>query len=294
MTPLVAAPPNVVRRNQPSRTALAVATLRAAHQLLDTPLVLDDPLALPLLGADMAASLRADPRAFDDPLSRGLRAAVVARSRFVEDTLAACVAAGVRQYVVLGAGLDTYACRNPFEADGLRVFEVDHPGTQGWKRRLLAEAGIAEPPSLAFVPLDFESDAIVPALRAAGVRLDEPACVGWMGVTMYLSADAVFRTLADLAAFAPGSRVCLDYRVPDGMLDAIDAFALAGLAARAAAVGEPWRSSFDPAALESRLLDLGYASALSVSAKELNPRYFARRADGLRVGGSARIMSAIR
>ena len=134
-------PTNAVRQGVPSRSALAVASLRAVHQLLDEPLVLRDQIALPLLGSPAEAALRGDPFVLNDPLSRGLCGALVARGRFAEDELSRCVAEGVRQYPVLGAGLDTFACRNPYRNEVLRVFEVDHPGTQRWKQQLLASRG---------------------------------------------------------------------------------------------------------------------------------------------------------
>ena len=284
----------IVSDREPSRTALVVATLRAAHQLLDQPLILPDPVALPLLGAAAEASLRKDPFALDDPLSRALRAAVVARSRFVEDALARCVAAGVRQYVLLGAGLDTFAYRNPFRGEGLRVFEVDHPGTLRWKQRHLRDAGIAIPPRVDFVPVDFERDELGGALRRAEFRADQPACISWMGVTMYLTDDAVLRTLGAVAALAPGTCLCFDYRVPASMLDAAGRLAHELIEARAASVGEPWRSAFDPAQLERQLLDMGFGSAQTASANELNERYFARRNDGLRTGSGSWIMCAVK
>lgn len=268
--------------------------MRAVHQLLDEPLVLPDPLALPLLGASTEAELRDDPFALNDPLSRGVRAALVARSRFVEDELSRCIAAGVRQYVLLGAGLDTFAYRNPHRDAGLAVFEVDHPGTQRWKQRLLAEAGIEVPASLTFVPVDFERDDLGQALRQSGFRADQAACISWMGVTMYLTPEAVMKTLRAVAGFAPGSCLCFDYRVPATMLDpiqrAIDEF----LGQRIAAIGEPWLSAFDPLELQSRLRELGFASAESATPDELNRRYFARRKDGMRTGGGSRIMCANR
>ncbi len=125
-----ALPANTVRQGIPSRSAQRVAALRAVHQLLDEPLVLCDPMALPLLGAPTGAALRDDPFALNDPISRGLRATLVARSRFVEDALSRCVAAGGRQYLLVGAGHDTFAYRNPYRDEGLKVFELDHPGTQ--------------------------------------------------------------------------------------------------------------------------------------------------------------------
>jgi methyltransferase (TIGR00027 family) len=287
-------PTNIVRHGEPSRSALTVASLRAVHQLLDEPLVFPDPIALPLLGAPAEAALRADPFVLNDPMSRGLRAALVVRSRFVEDELARCVAAGVRQYVLLGAGLDTFAYRNSYSDEDLRVFEVDHPGTQRWKQQLLAEASIGVPPSLTFVSVDFERDDLGGALRQAGFRADQAACVSWMGVTMYLTADAVLRTLRTVAGFAAGSCLCFDYRVPATMLNPIERVVSDVMGQQVAALGEPWRSTFDPTQLQSQLLELGFSSAESATADDLNMRYFARRKDGLRTGGSVRIICAMK
>ncbi|CAN5716192.1 class I SAM-dependent methyltransferase [soil metagenome] len=287
-------PTNIVRRGEPSRSALRVASLRAVHQLLDEPLVLYDPIALPLLGASTAAALRDDPFALNDPMSRGLRGALVARSRCVEDELSRCVTAGVRQYLVVGAGLDTFAYRNPHRHQGLRVFEVDHPGTQRWKQQLLAEAGIGVPASLTFVPVDLERDDLAGALRRAGFHADEAACVSWMGVTMYLTVEAVADTLRTVAGFAAGSSLCFDYRVPVTMLNPVERVIDEVMAQRVAALGEPWLSAFDPTELQGQLLEVGFRTAESATPEDLNERYFARRKDGLRTGGGLRIMCASR
>jgi methyltransferase (TIGR00027 family) len=283
---------NAVREGEPSRSALSVASLRAVHQLLDEPLVLLDPIALPLLGTSTEAALRDDPFALNDPMSRGVRGTLIARSRFVEDELSSCVAAGVRQYLVVGAGLDTFAYRNPYRDEGLRVFEVDHPGTQRWKQQLLAEAGIGVPASLTFVPADFERDDLGSALRQAGFRADQAACVSWMGVTMYLTAEAVAATLRTVAGFAAGSRLCFDYRVPVTMLNPIERVINEVMEQRLAALGEPWLSTFDPTQLHRQLLELGFRTAESATPEELNARYFARRKDGLCAGSGVRIMCA--
>ncbi len=287
-------PTNIVRHGEPSRSALKVASLRAVHQLLDEPLVFADPIALPLLGAPTEAALRDDPFALNDPMSRGLRGALVARSRFVEDELSSCVAAGVRQYLVVGAGLDTFAYRNPYRDEGLRVFEVDHPGTQRRKQQLLAEAGIDVPASLTFVPADFERDDLASVLRQAGFRADQAACVSWMGVTMYLTAEAVAAILRTVAGFAAGSRLCFDYRVPVTMLNPVERVINEVMEQRLAALGEPWLSTFDPAHLQMQMLELGFTTAESATPEDLNARYFARRKDGLRTGGGVRIMCANR
>lgn len=286
------APSPIVRQGEPSRTALRVASLRAVHQLLDEPLILADPIALPLLGAATEAALRDDPFTLNDPLSRGLRGTLVARSRYVEDQLQRCVAAGVRQYVVLGAGLDTFAYRNPYRDEGLQVFEVDHPGTQRWKQQLLADAGIGVPASLTFVPMDFERDDLAGALRQAGLRIDQPACVSWMGVSMYLTADAVQATLGTLATWAAGSCLCFDHSVPAAMLNPVERVICEVIGLQATAVGEPWLSSFDPVQLQAQLREMGFSTADSVTPEEIHARYFARRRDGLRAGAAVRIMCA--
>jgi methyltransferase (TIGR00027 family) len=194
--------------------------------------------------------------------------------------------------VLLGAGLDTFAYRNPYVDQGLRVFEVDHAGTQRWKQQMLAEAGISAPASLTFVPVDFEQDDLGSALRQSGFRADQPACVSWMGMTMYLTPDAVLGTLRTAASFAAGSCLCFDYRVPATMLNPIDRVINEVIEQRMAALGEPWLSTFDPAQLRNQLLELGFSSAESAAPDDLNARYFARRKDGLRTGGGVRIMCA--
>lgn len=156
----------------------------------------------------------------------------------------------------------------------------------------MAEAGIDAPASLIFVAMDFESDDLGGALQRSGFRADQPACISWMGVTMYLTADGVLSTLRTLDAFAAGSCLCFDYRVPASTLNPIDRVVSEVVGQQAAAVGEPWLSTFDPVQLQGQLLKLGFNSARSATPDELNSRYFARRKDGLRTGGGVRIMCA--
>src|SRR6201996_3447409 len=173
---------------KPSRTALRVALRRAAHQLHDhQPLVFDDPLAVRILGVEHGKELERTPDSERRPYSAGMRAWMVARARLAEDVLAAGIQrAQTTQYLVLGAGLDTFAYRNPYA--GLKVFEVDHPATQAWKRDCLARAGIAVPDGLAFAPVDFEEGGtLAEALAAAGFDRKAPACFSWLGVTIYLT-----------------------------------------------------------------------------------------------------------
>ena len=283
-----------MKEGRPSATAERVAQRRAAHQLLDRPAVFEDPLALRILGPQAAAALEADPlRLESGRISPYLRAFLAARSRFAEDRLAGAVEAGARQYVVLGAGLDTFAYRNLHAAAGLHVFEVDHPSTQAWKRTRLEEAGIAVPASLTFVALDFETRTLAAALQEAGFRAETRAFVSWLGVTMYLELGAVLATLASLAALmCAGSEVVLDYAIARSSLGALQRAVFDALAARVAAVGEPWRSAFTPETLAADLRALGFAELEDLGPDELNARYFAGRRDRLRVGSLAHLLRA--
>ncbi|MBV1701506.1 MAG: class I SAM-dependent methyltransferase [Hyphomicrobiales bacterium] len=275
-------PDNIVRTGQTSRTALRVAALRAVHAMLDEPIVLSDPIALPILGSQLAAELTADPFQHNDPISRGLRASVVVRSRFAEDELARAVAAGVRQYVILGAGLDTFAYRNPHVGSALRVFEVDHPSTQAWKRQLLADAGIALPENLTFAPVDFENSTLAQGLLTAGFQPELPACFSWLGVTVYLSETAIMQILGYVAGLANGSSIAFDFRAKAANLGAIERAVSDYIGQRAAEFGEPWVSAFDPAALQEQVRALGFRDVEIFEPDALNRRYLFRRKDGLR------------
>ncbi len=279
--------------DRPSRTAERVAIRRALHQLLDEPRVHDDPLALAILGETPAAELRADPRRFEGgPVARVLRAFLAVRSRLAEDALARAVAGGVRQYVVLGAGLDTFAYRNPHPS--LRVFEVDHPATQTWKRRCLAEAGIAVPEGVTFAAVDFARESLRPALIAAGLRSEEPTFFSWLGVTPYLEPADVMKTLQAIAPFAAGGGgVVFDYNVPPSSLSPRRRAAFEALAERVAAAGEPFRAFFEPEALTAALRDIGFRSVRDLGPEELNAAFLADRADELRVGSAGHVVTAL-
>src|SRR5690349_4574078 len=219
----------------PSRTAYRVAMRRAAHQILDQPLVLDDPVALTIVGPRAAAEIEADRRRYDSSFGRAMRLFLVARSRVAEDALARAVAAGVRQYVILGAGLDTFAYRNPYPS--LRVFEIDAPATQAWKRDLLRRTRIAEPAALTFVPVDFETQSLPEQLAAAGFGGGERAFFSWLGVTMYLTRDAIMGTLRYVAERPAGSGITFDYMTPPSRLPWIRRIGFHLLARRLAQAG---------------------------------------------------------
>jgi methyltransferase (TIGR00027 family) len=276
----------------PKPSALMVAMQRAAHQVVDSPRVLDDPLALRILGPVESRAVLADPDSFRQPLAQGLRSSVVVRSRFAEDEWAASMARGVRQYVVLGAGLDTSAYRHA-NAPG-QMFEVDLPATQTWKRARLVEAGIPTPPSLRYAGVDFETISLAQGLADAGFDASQPAFFSWLGVCMYLDEPAVIETLRFIGRCAPGSAVVFDFITPFDGLPLMMRIAMKQLAARLAAGGEPWKTHFDPAALTNTLLALGFSQSRSWSPEELNARYLSDRTDGLRMGaGPGRLMLAL-
>ena len=278
---------------RPSRTAMRVAMRRAAHQLFDHPKVLLDPIALPIVGPEAAAKLEAERSRHESRMARNLRAFLVVRSRFAEDELARAVGRGVRQYVVLGAGLDTFAYRNPYADLAVRVFEVDHPATQEWKRRRLAAAGIAIPPSVTYAPVDFERQTLAEGLKLAGFDASKAAFFSWLGVTMYLTEDAVMATFGFIASTPPGGGVAFDYAVPRSSLNWVGRLALDALSHRVAAAGEPFRTFFDPSALAERLRRIAVRQVEDLDAGQINARYFKDRADRLRVTGSlGHLMSA--
>jgi methyltransferase (TIGR00027 family) len=258
-----------------SRTALGVANRRAVHQLLDQPPVLVDPIAIRILGPDFAI----DHERQKHPAARAFRAFMAVRSRYAEDNLALAVATGAVQYVVLGAGLDTFAYRNPFP--GIRVFEVDFPPTQEWKRGLLDAAKIPEPANLTYVPLDFEHRTLRDGLAGAGFDPHASTYFSWLGVVPYLTLPA-FRSTIDLVASLPaGSGISFDYALAAEELSPARQRARAELAARVAAVGEPFRLFFRTEQLDNELKAAGFQRIEQLDTIDVNERYFDGRADGL-------------
>lgn len=278
--------------DQPSRTAERVAMRRAAHQMMDDPPVLADPLAMRILGPARAAALEAEPSGFErHPVAARLRAFLAARSRLAEHALAEAFAAGVRQYVVLGAGLDTFAYRNPHE--GLLVFEVDHPATQAWKRERLSEAGIAIPPTVSLVPVDFAVDDLRGALERDGLDVLTPTFFSWLGVTPYLTPETVLETLEALVPLtAGGGGIAFDYMIGTEHLTPRQRRGAAALSALVQAAGEPFQSDFEPNALVDAMHRMGYREIHDLGPDDLNATLFAGRADGLRVGSLGRILLA--
>jgi methyltransferase (TIGR00027 family) len=274
----------------PSRTALRVALRRAAHQLYDAkPLVLDDPIAVPILGQQYLPELQKTATKLHKPFSVALRAFLVARSRYAEDQLAQAVTHGVTQYVLLGAGLDTFAHRNPYP--NLRVFEVDHPATQQWKHELLAATTLPAPNNLTYAPVDFESQSLPEQLQVAGHNSQLPTVFAWLGVVPYLTLDAFRSTVSFVAAQPHGSCLILDYGQPRSALNFFEQLAHDSLAERVALAGEPFQLFFTPKEIAAELA--AFPTREDLGTPELNARYFANRTDDLRLLGSAgRLISA--
>jgi methyltransferase (TIGR00027 family) len=282
-----------MRESAASRTAYLVAVRRAEHQILDRPPVFEDALSLRVMEPELIAAINPAKHSRRQRLSKSFRAYMAVRSRYTEDELARAVAEEVRQYVVLGAGLDMFACRNPHAGSGLRVFEVDHPATQAWKRDRLDVAGIDMPPGSAFVSADFEKHSLDEVLAGTDFRFDQPAFFSWLGVVPYLTDGSFAQTMRFIAARPSGSAVVLDYAVPRTSLNAVQQMALDKLTVRVANVGEPFLLFFEPDTLASRLQDMGYRDVEDLGREEMNARYFGGRSDGLRVKSTlARLLRA--
>lgn len=264
---------------QPSRTALAAAAHRAAHQVLEGGTIFADPLALRILGQDAETVAR---EAREHPSRRPMRLFIAVRTRFTEDSLAAAYDRGVRQVVILGAGLDTYAYRMAQDGSGrkdVRIFEVDHPATQAWKRALLAEAEILIPANLTFAPIDFERRTLDAGLKAVGFDAAQQTFFTWLGVVPYLTEDAVWLTLGFIAGLPGGAHVVFDYSDPPDSLPPEARFAYDRRAARVRALGERWLSHFEPVALHAKLLELGFGDIEDLGPSQIRARYRPEHAD---------------
>jgi methyltransferase (TIGR00027 family) len=279
-----------MQQSTPSRTALRVALRRAAHQLYDAPpLVLNDPIAVPILGQEYLPELQKTVTKLEKPFSVGLRAFLVARSRYAEDNLARAIAQGTTQYVLLGAGLDTFAYRNPYPQ--LRVFEVDHPATQQWKHELLATSGISIPENLTYAPVDFERQSLSEQLQSAGFNPAIPTFFAWLGVVPYLTLEAFQATINFVASQPAGSGIVLDYGQPRSALPFLEKLAHDSLAARVQLAGEPFQLFFTPPEMAAEMT--AFRDLEDIGSSEINARYFAGRTDNLKILGSAvRFLSA--
>ncbi|HVN76074.1 MAG TPA: class I SAM-dependent methyltransferase [Thermoanaerobaculaceae bacterium] len=271
-----------------SRTALGTAYVRAAHQLLDaSPHILEDPLAVTILGPAGVQRIYDSAESYQTAQRRALRAHIVLRSRFAEDRLAASLLRGVTQYVILGAGFDTFALRMPSWAHSLQVVEVDHAATQEVKRSRIVATGLAVPKNVHFAAIDFEQESLCDSLRRNAVAMDTPTFFSWLGVTMYLTQEAIDATLRCLGSFPLGSEVVLTFAPPS--TGAPSPFSQA-----ADGVGESWISHFEPEALKERLQSARFSLVEFLLPAEANARYFRQRPQDLPPPTRTNIVTAVR
>ena len=265
----------------PDSTAVRVALWRAIHVQVDPPPhVLEDEIGLKLAAPEEGWR---EPPDMDPHATSLFRASIVARARFLEDLVIEQVGRGVGQYVILGAGLDTFAQRRLDVVSRLHIFEVDRPGPQGWKRRRLIELGFGIPEWLRLVPVDFEAgDFWWQELEAAGFDAGQPAVVASTGVSMYLTKDAIAMTLRQVAALAPGSTFAMSFLLPLELADPEVRPGLQLAEKGARSHGTPFISFFTPAEMLTLARDAGFREVHHVSAATLAGRYFAGRTDGLR------------
>jgi methyltransferase (TIGR00027 family) len=265
-----------------SNTARTAAAARAAHLIVDQPpTIFADTLALDLLGEEAEEFVGYHRLHGSHLVLAAARGQVVCRSRFAEDRLAAAVRRGVRQYVILGAGLDSFAYRSALSPQ-VRVFEVDQRATSDWKRRQLAAAGIAEPANLVFVSCDFGAGSLADDLVRNGLELAEPAFVSWLGVTMYLTGGAIGRTLADLSALAAGSEIVADYMLPRALRDEAGNTYVDLVAPNAAERGEPWLTFLSPEEMSKLLNAHGFRPLRHVAQCDIGGPATWTRSDSLR------------
>jgi methyltransferase (TIGR00027 family) len=279
-----------------SVTAEGVAIQRALHQTLDAaPKILDDPIAPLLLDLDSGSS-KASIEGIESmtrPVKSPFRAVFIMRSRYTEDCLAESLVRGVRQYVILGAGLDTFAYRQPAWGNSLRIYEVDHPATQEWKRERLEGAKVRIPGNLIFAPIDFETTSLRDGLSTAGFDSCTTSFFSLLGVSQYLTAEAVESIFGFVRSLPQGTELVFEFIVPDDLMPANEARVFGAIASFAADRGEPWLTRLRPEELKSRLTALGFSQVYHLSPQAANERYFQGRRDDLGVWSGAQMMRAI-
>ena len=278
-----------------SHTAIAAAYLRAAHLLLDAPpWILEDRVALPLLGEDSAKRILDSAERYQDSGAKTLRSHIVLRSRFTEDRLQAAGRRGVTRYVILGAGLDTFPLRQPPWAQSMKIYEVDQPATQEEKRRRIRAAGIEVPENVSFLPIDFEREALLDGLRKAPLSMEQPAFFSWLGVTMYLNGEAVYETLRSIAAFPAGTEIVFTFlQPPEGNAEKKNA-PPSSLAQKVAGVDEPFICYLEPKVLGEKLAALGFTEIYFLSPEEAKDLYYKSRPPDLPIPHRTGIVNAVK
>ncbi|HUN56013.1 MAG TPA: class I SAM-dependent methyltransferase [Smithella sp.] len=277
-----------------SSTALGTLYMRAAHQLLDArPLILDDPAALTLLGEDAVRQIKESHEHHRTLEARALRAHVVLRSRFTEDRLAGAVGRGIAQYIILGAGFDTFAYRQPPWARNLKIFEIDQSATQAQKRARLSAAGMANLPNLRFADIDFERESLHDGLIRHGISMTVPTFFSWLGVTMYIQEEAINTVLRTVAGFPVQSEIVFTFTQPPDLLSGMERNFHSSLSRIVTRAGEPFVSYFMPEAIESKLRDAGFKNIAFLSNEEAEKRYFSGRLPDLYISKRSAIAYAM-
>lgn len=276
---------------EPSQSAILTAAARALHRLEPPPLVLDDTLALALGGENAVELMARIQRELPPEALLSFSRWVCVRARVPEDIVEQAVANGVDQYVILGAGLDSFAYRRVDLSGHLRVFEIDHPASQEWKRRRIESVGIPVPANLVFAPVDFEHQTLREGLANVGFDAAKPAVFSWLGVTLYLTTDAIRSTLATVAAVAPPTTIVLTYNQPPSALSALGLEIETAIRAMVTGMGEPIITTFTPPEIEDLIRGEGFNSVTHFGPEEAQQSYFAGRADA-RFGGAQRIAIA--
>ena len=276
---------------QPSRTMLRTATLRAAHQLLDKPLILNDPIAVGLVPEASEQAMLASLDNHHD--QSALRSLFALRSRFAEDRLAEAAARNVRQYVIVGAGLDTFPWRQPDYARDMKIFVADHVATLAWTQVRFWERGLPKPANLTFVPVDLEECRLGESLVEFGFAPDTPSLCSALGVMQYLDRQAIDALLGFASSLKVGSEIVFSFAPPEDDLQGDDVRMAAGAAERVAALGEPWKTRLRARELVERLTHFGFSDVFHLTPKLAQQRYFAGREDGLKAPGFEQIICAI-
>jgi len=278
---------------QPSRTLLPPAVRRAAHQLLDSPLIFNDPVAVGLVPEAEAESIRADLSSHETMDSILLRSLFVLRSRFAEDRLREAAARGVRQYVIVGAGLDTFPWRQPRYARDMQIFLADHVASLAWTQVKFWERGLPKPTNLTFVPLDLEQERIGETLAAYGFDLGVATFCSVLGVTQYLERPSIEALLRFVASLKDGSEIVFSYVPRAEELEGADRDLAEASAARAGRFGEPWKTRFRAEELVALLGAASFREVSHLTPEHARQRYFAGRTDGLRPASWEQLMAAV-
>jgi methyltransferase (TIGR00027 family) len=282
-----------VEQKNSSRTGEVTAIMRAIHQTADDePKILADSIAPRLVDTMSGADEWLAP-ILGHPFAKQWRAGFLIRHRYAEDCLAECVDRGAEQCAIIGAGFDTFAFRQPPWARSLRIYEIDHPATQRWKRDRLAAARIGIPSNVKFVPIDFEKDSLGDAVRASDFDFGTKTFCSWLGVTQYLTAEAIRRTLEFVRSLPRSSEIVFSFILPFETLSGAEAEALVVAAQKSAEVGEPWLSTFRADDLAAQLRAMGFSDVIRLTPEEAHERYLKNRRDGLQGRRGEQLMRAI-